>query len=282
VASQARAIPFETIALSGTPPVGAPAGTTIDSFEFPAINANGQVAFLAFGTMPAGGGTNYLGIARRDPGSMAPVVVAQVDSPPSQGSGARLGVLLAPRGFNDSGQVLFTSDLQRGIGGVTAGNDEGIWLANADGSVQQLARKGDPAAGLDDPYWELAGAGETALVNNLGNAAFSIATSSNGFAYSGIFGPLGADHRQSVRDLRRSGHWYLSSDGKKGESLLDPRLFRIGQVRKIPFVVSISEPGMYLVQFQALYQERAFDDEKPSRKEPVAIIALEQTAHVAG
>lgn len=88
-------------------------------------------------------------------------------------------------------------------------------------------------------------------------------------------------HRQSVKDLRRSSHWYLAPDGKKGEAFLAERIFRIGQTRRIPFAVQLRDAGVYLVQFQATYNKVPFDDEKASRREPVAITALEQTIYVA-
>jgi hypothetical protein len=83
-------------------------------------------------------------------------------------------------------------------------------------------------------------------------------------------------HRQSVRDVRRACRWWFPPDGNKAEALEDPQVFRIGQARTIPFAVHIATPGVYLVQFQATYQKRPFDDEKPLRHEPVAITAFEQ------
>ena len=89
-------------------------------------------------------------------------------------------------------------------------------------------------------------------------------------------------HRESVRELRRSCHWYLPPDGKEGVALSDsdPRVFRIGQVRKIPFAVQIPDPGVYLVQFQATYRMMPFEGENAFRKEPLVITAFEQTIHV--
>jgi len=87
-------------------------------------------------------------------------------------------------------------------------------------------------------------------------------------------------HRQSIKELRRACRWYFPPDGKKAEALSEPQIFRIGQVRTIPFAVHLADSGVYLVQFQATYKKIPFDDEKPFRNDPVAIAAFEQTIHV--
>jgi hypothetical protein len=87
-------------------------------------------------------------------------------------------------------------------------------------------------------------------------------------------------HGQTIQALHRSCHWYLPGGGRTGEQLSDPRIFRTGQTRQIPFALEIADPGIYLVQFQAVYQKRPFDDEHAFRKKPLAIIAFEQKIHV--
>jgi hypothetical protein len=87
-------------------------------------------------------------------------------------------------------------------------------------------------------------------------------------------------HRQSVKDLRRSSHWLLPSEGKTAEAVTVPRIFRIGQVRKLVFAVEVGGPGIYLVQFQAMYEEIPFDHDKSRRKSTKPIIAIEQAIHV--
>jgi hypothetical protein len=46
-------------------------------------------------------------------------------------------------------------------------------------------------------------------------------------------------------------------------------------------VLPITEPGGYVIQFNADYSKTPFDGEKSSRKEPVQIHAVEQTIYFA-
>ena len=46
-------------------------------------------------------------------------------------------------------------------------------------------------------------------------------------------------------------------------------------------VVPITEPGPYIIQFDALYCREAFDGEKPLRKELLIVAAVEQAFHIS-
>ena len=97
--------------------------------------------------------------------------------------------------LSDNGDVLFQAALQRGVSGVTAANDDGIWLRQRTGQIYLVAREGDlldvapgPAVDLRQmTYVDSVGTGNTrqrhSLTNN-GEALFFATFSDNS---SGLF-----------------------------------------------------------------------------------------------
>lgn len=63
-------------------------------------------------------------------------------------------------------------------------------------------------------------------------------------------------------DIDRAGACQISEHGNKLEPM-PFRIFRVGQHRRILLLTRISEPGLYFVQFQVVYQAIAFDTEAP-------------------
>ena len=81
--------------------------------------------------------------------------------------------------------------------------------------------------------------------------------------------------RRHMFDVRRMEPMYLPEAGNK-LTAMPPRLFRAGQQRNICFVAPVSTPGLYLVQFSALYEVYPFDGEQLPEQSAVPILALEQ------
>jgi hypothetical protein len=70
-------------------------------------------------------------------------------------------------------------------------------------------------------------------------------------------------------DVNRAGAQDFPEHGNK----LQPvpfRLLRVGQHRRMLLLARISEPGLYFVQFQVIYQAVMFDIEAPSEKDTEA------------
>jgi hypothetical protein len=78
-------------------------------------------------------------------------------------------------------------------------------------------------------------------------------------------------------DVHRFGPSYFSSDSYQPQSFRERRL-RVGQKRQMVLtVLPVAEPGVYIVQFHAMYYKVPFDGEKPSPEGTVYIDAYEQT-----
>jgi hypothetical protein len=78
-----------------------------------------------------------------------------------------------------------------------------------------------------------------------------------------------------IVNVHRTGPYYL---GPEGDQLWEMpyRIFRAGQHRNCFFLSPVSEPGLYLVQFQAVYRALPFEGEQLPEVEAESIIALEQ------
>jgi hypothetical protein len=81
--------------------------------------------------------------------------------------------------------------------------------------------------------------------------------------------------------VQRFGPSYFTPDSDEPQ-FFSERILRIGQKRQMVLaVLPITEPGGYIVQFHAVYSKVPFDGEKPSRKDPFSIDAIEQTIFFA-
>jgi hypothetical protein len=89
---------------------------------------------------------------------------------------------------------------------------------------------------------------------------------------------LGSDGGQTIRELHRSGPWYFTNDSDEPQALSN-RVFRVGQRRQLAFAVPIRRPGVYFVQFYAVYSRVPFDGEDAPSEAPSPVAAIEQTIH---
>jgi hypothetical protein len=138
-------IVFRTVALSGQAP-GTPAGVNFSGFGAPALNAAGQIAFLASLQTGSGGVTslNDSGVWSEGSGSLA-LVAREGTQAPGTPAGANFIGFGNPV-LNAAGQTAFSGALQTGSGGVTSTNNLGIW-SEGSGSLALVARKGTKAPG---------------------------------------------------------------------------------------------------------------------------------------
>jgi hypothetical protein len=102
----------------------------------------------------------------------------------------------------------------------------------------------------------------------------------------------GDESSKRLLDVNRAGARYFPEHGNKLEQM-PPRIFRVGQHRRMLLLARISEPGLYFVQYQVMYQAIEFDMETPPENDietppenavyPVVIRAVEQRlVHVEG
>jgi hypothetical protein len=82
-------------------------------------------------------------------------------------------------------------------------------------------------------------------------------------------------------DVKRYGPSYFTPDNNAPQ-FLPSRILRAGQQRQMAFaILPVTEPGGYIVQFNALYYKIPFEGEEPSAEAPFIIDAMEQTIYFA-
>jgi hypothetical protein len=169
-----------------TPPAGAP-GEQFSSFGAPSLNDAGDVAF---------GSTTKTGLAIRSglyaarvPGPLR--VVARDDDPAPGVSGAVFDWVKQTPFLDEAGGVGFDAVLLRGTGGVTYGNEYGVWGPGPDGSLVLLVRSGQSAGGVAGTF-------------------------AGSFGHEGVLGPAGLVFTASVKDASGvalgGGYWTASAD----------------------------------------------------------------------
>ncbi|MDP9175007.1 MAG: hypothetical protein M3O30_14265 [Planctomycetota bacterium] len=81
------------------------------------------------------------------------ILIAAGSSAPGvpQGLFASFSTTVSPT-INNAGGEAFLAQLQDGVGGVTASNDQGIWASDLSGNVQLVARVGSAAPGTDGNF----------------------------------------------------------------------------------------------------------------------------------
>ena len=127
------------VTLSGDAAPGV-AGAVFESFNPPAINDNGRIAFDASLTGAGVDGTNNRGIWVEDGISGLALVTQRGDAAPGTPAGVEFDNFSAPL-LNDNDQVAFLGFL-RGTG-IDATNARGIWATDPFGVLQLIAREGD-------------------------------------------------------------------------------------------------------------------------------------------
>lgn len=158
------------VAFSSDQAPDTPAGAQFSDFSAPRINSAGQVAFYGSLLFGSGGVTvdNANGIWS---GGSTLHLVARKGS---QAAGAPAGALFNSFSsedrqipLNDAGQTAFLATLRNGAGGVTTGNNTGIW-SEGGGALHLVARSGSPAPGTSGIFLSLG----DPQINSAGQTAF--------------------------------------------------------------------------------------------------------------
>lgn len=158
----------EVVARTGDLATGSTSTATFSSFVgSPSINASGTTAFIAniFGSGVSG--ANNSGMWTGTPAGVS-MAVREGAAAPGISSGAVFASFSDPI-IASTGSLGFFGYLRLNTGGVTSGNDSGIW-AGAPGSIQMVAREADQAPGMaSGVYFQLFG---DVVVNGSGQVAF--------------------------------------------------------------------------------------------------------------
>jgi hypothetical protein len=87
--------------------------------------------------------------------------------------------------------------------------------------------------------------------------------------------------QKQTMDVHRFGPSYFVPESDDPQLLRD-RILRVGQQRQMVLAsIPITEPGCYVVQFQAVYGKIPFDGQEASGDAPVLISAVEQAMYFA-
>ncbi|MEZ6192999.1 MAG: hypothetical protein R3C45_17135 [Phycisphaerales bacterium] len=162
------AVTYDTRVLTGDAaphPFSDPSFTGFRSF--PVINSQGRVAFIADIAGPGIGTAQDSGIWYEDGGTVTRVMLEgfRTVRMPSNVFFSSFAELV----INDAGQVAFLGKLTGS--GVGSSNDDGVW-SNGSGSLDMLAREGDPAPQTEPGVNHNALFYTTPKFNNAGQTAF--------------------------------------------------------------------------------------------------------------
>jgi hypothetical protein len=144
---------LDLIAREGSPAPGTPSGVNFAGFDSPVLNSAGQVAIDVAVSGTGVEDTNNTGIWSGSAGDLD-LVIREASHAPGTPSGARFSDFRSLT-LNSAGQIAFAATLYRPVpdrngnlppgdfGGVDTTNDNGIWAADAGGSLTLIAREGD-------------------------------------------------------------------------------------------------------------------------------------------
>jgi hypothetical protein len=163
---------LRTVALSGQQAPGTPSGAVFTNFYIPDINDYGLVAFQGSLEANVGGVTTSSdqGVWSEGTGSLQ-LVAREGSQAAGVQANARYGNVFSVPSLSNSGQVVFSSELQTGSGGVVANNNSAIWAERA-GSLEVVAREGSQAPGVP-PGHNFGNVFGGTLQNNSGLIAFA-------------------------------------------------------------------------------------------------------------
>ena len=177
--------------------------------ELPAINDNGQMAFVANLTGTSGGSADNEGLYRTD-GNTTVQLVRKGQFVPN-GNGRFLDFGQSYVANNNGGQVAFFADLTGTTGGSS--DNAGIFLADGN-TVTQLARKGQSAPDTNGVYSTF-GLNRPAL-NNKGQVAFRATLTGTSGGTADNQGVFLVDTNSSILQIIRAG-WIID-----GETVFTP------------------------------------------------------------
>jgi hypothetical protein len=93
---------------------------------------------------------------------------------------------------------------------------------------------------------------------------------------------VGRAGKSTITDVHRYAPCYFEPHNDKPQAFHE-RVIKVGQKRQMTLTAPVTEPGLYILQFQAIYFKIPFDDEAKSLKYKVpkdAINAIEQTSYI--
>ena len=195
------------------------ANGTFSFFDDPAINDAGQLAFEAFLTGTAGGGSDDGGIFRGSGGALTQI--AREGGAPPEGNGT-FSSFLTPN-LNDLGQVAFLGNLTGTSGGGT--DNAGVYVGSGSG-LMKIAREADTAHDGDGTFSSFNG---DPAINNLGQVAFvaSYTGNSGGGADNNLI--LRGTNSSNLTDIAREGDLTPGGNGTLGQ-MQAPAMNDSGQV----------------------------------------------------
>lgn len=168
------------MARSGQGTASGTAGAMFADFAAPLLNDADQVLFQ--GTLATGVGDavagNEVGLWLNDSGGSS--LLARTGSGGVPGiAGANFSAFNSIA-LNSQGVTAVSAELAIGPGGVSSGNEHGIWLLDADGGNRLIARTGEELAGRTIASLEMlgdtgGGDGRARSLNNTGQLAFKAA-----------------------------------------------------------------------------------------------------------
>lgn len=169
-------------------------GTIFESLDVPLLNDAGQLLFAGGLKAGVGGVTagNAKGVWIAD-GLTAGALVARSGVGGVPGAPAAKFAEFGSLAFNASGVAALAATLEVGSGGVDFGNEQGLWLMDASGDGQLVARTGDVVAGRTVIALEFVGGsggddGRQRALNRHGEFAYK-ATFANGEEAAMLYTP---------------------------------------------------------------------------------------------
>lgn len=196
--SEGGGMGLRLVARQGSPAPGT-GNANFSLFNPIVFNRAGQLAFRA--QLDTGSTSNDRGIWLES-GTTLALVARAGGSAPGAGPGVTFRDFLQPL-LSDAGRVITTATLTRG-GSVTETNDSGLWMQGGAGTLEMLARAGDPAPGAGTGARFAAFGDPTFLrpgpaINQLGQVAFAAGLVGSGvtvandrgvWSQSGAIGPV--------------------------------------------------------------------------------------------
>ena len=190
------------------------AGTAFETLDAPLLNDAGQLLFAGGLKTGVGGVTasTAKGVWIAD-GVSEGAVVARSGTGGVPGVPAAKFAEFGSLAFNGSGVAAMAATLEVGAGGVAAGNEQGLWLMDAKGDGQLVARTGDVVAGRTVAALEFVGGsgggdGRQRALNQHGQLAYK-ATFANGEEAALLYTPELKWRAAGAGDWDHAANWTL-------------------------------------------------------------------------
>jgi hypothetical protein len=168
--------PLDLVARQASSVPGMSPAATFDALLAPLAVSGPTVVFRAsFAEAGVVTASNPVGIWSRHPTAGVRLIARTGAAAPDAPAGATFAGL-GDAWVASTGRVVWNATLKTGTGGVTFGNNAGIWAADAGGTTRLIARNGDAAAGLAaHTYFQV----DVPTMNAGGTVAFQTGVSSS-------------------------------------------------------------------------------------------------------